>query len=962
MVGSQKTERTVKEEHHSAKGSTVSAGRDVTITATGNANNANNNTDNSNNTNTNNSNTGNITLTGSEIKAGSDVNLTAANNLNVTAALNTQHSDRKETSKGGNVGIGLSFGGDESGFRFKGDANFSRERERQDGSAWSEGVITAGNTLNANIQNDANLTGAILNGNTVNLNVGGNLNLTSLQDSDDYDYDKISASINGSAGFGGASGNLAFDSTQMTSHWQSVTEQTGIFAGSGGYNITVNNNTNLTGAVIASEATDSSKNTLNTGTLTFSDIKNSANYKVDHVSLSVGTSNSSPTAGAPAIYHKEESSKNITHSAISDGTINIHDKENQTQDINELSHDTANAHHTLKPIFDKDKELEKIEIIDSIRDIANQAKDLAHKYDKLQAQKAVDKNGVPQKFKDEAAAALSQNGNKPTEAEINQLAYNNAVNDHIINQSQNNLGTMGGSVDKGITAAASIATGIITGNIAGGLAGASAPYLATVIKENTYEKDKNGNIVYENGQPKVDKQANLIAHAILGAAVAAAQNSSAIAGGLGAAGGEIAADTIRDLLYDGKPNDKLTESEKENISALTQLALGIATATATGGDMDATGAAVQAGKNSVENNLLSPTETSKLERLKSKLQSANTVEEREQIQSEIDYINQIDKETDAFIADVCQTGSKTSDACQAAHKIVADLKAQYDAEYSGYPASNPLLVKELFYNKEAAAKVDAAFANSAAGAWMYTLEQYMQTNNVSFDEAYQVHKTLIDINMAAEMASYLIMTKTAADLATKYGSKYNSTNKTPSPATAEDLLNKGDKIGHTLDDKLVNNILNTEKGARPDPSTYMSQAEIDAHLALFDDGAVRFTSKAKYEQYGTYGSKDSFVMPKSEFENIMIQSKGDLRIVEQKLGLEKGYLSNSDTIAVYIKKENFGKLNVPSGNEDGANKYWKPGGVTSGGIPEATLDFSKKPKVDIIDLETIKKQLSGNKK
>ncbi|MDF7671600.1 hypothetical protein PT276_10420 [Orbaceae bacterium ESL0721] len=40
----------------------------------------------------------------------------------------------------------------------------------------------------------------------------------------------------------------------------------------------------------------------------------------------------------------------------------------------------------------------KIEIIDSIRDIAKPRKDLAHKYDKLQAQKAVDKNGVPQKF------------------------------------------------------------------------------------------------------------------------------------------------------------------------------------------------------------------------------------------------------------------------------------------------------------------------------------------------------------------------------------------------------------------------------------------------------------------------------------------------------------------------------------------------------------------------------------
>jgi hypothetical protein len=35
-------------------------------------------------------------------------------------------------------------------------------------------------------------------------------------------------------------------------------------------------------------------------------------------------------------------------------------------------------------------------------------------------------------------------------------------------------------------------------------------------------------------------------------------------------------------------------------------------------------------------------------------------------------------------------------------------------------------------------------------------------------------------------------------------------------------------------------ILATPKGSRPDPSTYMTQADIDAHLSLFDDGAVRF--------------------------------------------------------------------------------------------------------------------------
>ena len=62
----------------------------------------------------------------------------------------------------------------------------------------------------------------------------------------------------------------------------------------------------------------------------------------------------------------------------------------------------------------------------------------------------------------------------------------------------------------------------------------------------------------------------------------------------------------------------------------------------------------------------------------------------------------------------------------------------------------------------------------------------------------------------------------------------------------------------------------------------MSKAEIEAHLAKFDDGAVRFTSKAKYEQYGTYGPNDGFVMPASEFNQLMKEANSDLRIVEKK--------------------------------------------------------------------------------
>ena len=63
---------------------------------------------------------------------------------------------------------------------------------------------------------------------------------------------------------GSASINLSQD--KMHSNYDSVVEQTGIFAGKGGYDITVGGHTQLDGAVIGSTAT-ADKNKLDTGTL-----------------------------------------------------------------------------------------------------------------------------------------------------------------------------------------------------------------------------------------------------------------------------------------------------------------------------------------------------------------------------------------------------------------------------------------------------------------------------------------------------------------------------------------------------------------------------------------------------------------------------------------------------------------------------------------------------------------------
>ncbi len=94
-----------------------------------------------------------------------------------------------------------------------------------------------------------------------------------------------------------------------------------------------------------------------------------------------------------------------------------------------------------------------------------------------------------------------------------------------------------------------------------------------------------------------------MAHAVLGAVTAQLNNQSAVAGGLGAGGGELAARVIAGQLFPDKKLDQLSESEKQQVSALSQLAAGLAGGLATGD----TGGAVtgaQAGKNAVENNLL----------------------------------------------------------------------------------------------------------------------------------------------------------------------------------------------------------------------------------------------------------------------------------------------------------------------------------------------------------------------
>jgi filamentous hemagglutinin len=576
MGGTQITEREINQEQHNVVGSGISAGNNITLIATGD----------------NQGNGGDITIKGSEVKAKNDITLEANRDLNLIAALNTQHSDSDEKSYGGNFGIGFAIGGDESGLRFKGNANFSRERENADGSAWSEAIAEAGNKLTLKTGNDANLIGGQLKGDRVEANIGNNLNIQSLQDTDNYDYEKISGSIDASGGIGGFSGNVSLSATEMESHWASVTDQAGIFAGKGGYDIYVENNTDLKGAVIASDADDKSNNKLDTGTISFSDIENKADFDVSHVSVSVGTSGGggNPTSGSMGpitAYHDSDSASSTTKSAVEQGELIIRDTENQQQDINQLSRDTENANDVLGQIFDKQKHLDNIEIIETVNEIRQQAETVMNNQTRLEIQQ--------QALKDDPTLS------------------GKALNDEIDRRfAEQNTTGMGGSMTKALDSVTSIISGALTGNITGGLAGAAAPHIASELKK------------LEESDPVAHK----IAHGILGAVVAELQGGSGLAGGMGAASSEVIVGLIHEQLYPGVPKDELTEKQKETLSMLASLAGGMAGAI-TGSDNAADiGSAINAGKNAVENNTLGNGDTEMVDMMVCQLTGLSTACDR----------------------------------------------------------------------------------------------------------------------------------------------------------------------------------------------------------------------------------------------------------------------------------------------------------------------------------------------
>ncbi len=380
------------------QGSTLRAGQNVTITATGK--------DASGKVVD-----GDIVARGSSI-SGRNVSLDAARDITLESRQDNTHQDSKNSGSNASIGVGFGLGGSQNGFTLELAAGFNRAHADGDAVTHVNSAVTAADTLTLNAGRDANLRGAQASGNTVNATVGRNLNVESRQDTDNYASRSESGGAQvslcippicyGSAVSGSA--NVAEGRTDST--YASVVHQSGIAAGTGGYNINVKGNTDLVGGVISSTA-DPSKNTLRTGTLTTRDVENHAAYSSEQSSVSVsytsgnmldpksvptpmqqGVNNLVSNAVSNAQGPIAGNASGTTRSAISAGTVVITDNAGQLAKTGKdadatiagLNRDTAHANDgAIGKIFDKEKVEERQEIARLQAQVVQQVAPLLYK-------------------------------------------------------------------------------------------------------------------------------------------------------------------------------------------------------------------------------------------------------------------------------------------------------------------------------------------------------------------------------------------------------------------------------------------------------------------------------------------------------------------------------------------------------------------------------------------------------
>ena len=316
---------------------------------------------------------GNITAIGEQIK-GKNVQLAASNNINLEAGSNTQRIETNSKSSGWNVSanIGMRTGGlvGWSASAYKG-----LENGIEDTTTYTGTHVVGSNNVSIESGNDTNIIGSNISGQGVTAKVGNNLTVESLQDSRIYHETSKNKgiSISGANFISQPTINGVNVKGNIDSTYKSVTDQSGIYAGNDGVNITVGNTTTLKGATITSKATPE-KNKLSTKSLVMEDVHNEASYKAKKSGIAMNTSGLTakgilgkinPLGLSPVVpIPVSDEAQSTTKSAISDAIL----VEVEGKTLTTINRDTEHALNSIKPIFDKADVKERMEYVNAVSD------------------------------------------------------------------------------------------------------------------------------------------------------------------------------------------------------------------------------------------------------------------------------------------------------------------------------------------------------------------------------------------------------------------------------------------------------------------------------------------------------------------------------------------------------------------------------------------------------------------
>ena len=434
-----------------------------------------------------------MTVKGSTVNA-KDIHLKTGNNIHILSSENKSTTTEETKGKSGSIGASLSKGGYGIGASYgKGKGQIEETTLTHTPSE-----ITAENNAVLSSGNDTTIKGGIIKGNKVTADIRRNLTIESEQDKKNYKETgkttglSISYTPGSAVSVSGGKGKTNTDSA-----YESVTKQAGIYAGQEGYDIQVKNNTRLKGAVIDSQA-EKEKNKLTTGTLTWENIDNKAEYKTKASGITVSTHaisklNPLGLGYVPTVPVKGKAGS-ITYAAIADSIITT----TKEKTDKEISHDTTNALNTLSEIFDKKKIEEKQEYVNILSQVGYRLiGDIAgHKENELykKAEKARKENNsiLAEKYEKEAK--------KWSESGTNRIAMHGIMGALVSKEA-------GAGMTKGLTGAGlnallqkelgkikdkevhKIASAAI-GYLAGGKTGAAIAWQATTFNYLTHEQYK----------------------------------------------------------------------------------------------------------------------------------------------------------------------------------------------------------------------------------------------------------------------------------------------------------------------------------------------------------------------------------------------------------------------------------------------------------------------------------------